>query len=309
MPAKFYPLPAPLATIDVAGDDGAVIRVRRHGNPLGNRLIVSHGNGFAIDGYVAFWGRFLADFEIVAFDARNHGWSEAAGPQANFLGHDYAHMARDLDRVREAAAAEFGAKPTAGLFHSMSAQAAMIAALELGWQFDALVLFDPPNNPAEGHPVRAPMVAYLKRLVAWASARRERFDDPTELARDYAATRAGRNWVEGAHRQVAEAVLRPAARGGWRLRCPRELEAAMYAQGIALDLWPRASTFAGPIKLVGADPERDHATPTALSNRALAAEGSYDYLAMPGTGHLLQLEAPAACAEAALEFLAGAGLL
>jgi pimeloyl-ACP methyl ester carboxylesterase len=296
-------LPRPLAVIDVAGAGGAVIRLRRHGSPKGARLIVSHGNGFAIDGYLAFWGGFLDDFEVVLFDARNHGWNALADPP----GHDYAHMARDLEQVRIAAETGFGKKPTAGLFHSMSAQAAMLAALDQGWRFDALVLFDAPNNPPEGHKVRAAMDGYLERLVAWASTRRERFDDPDELASDYAATRAGQGWAAGTHHQVAEAVLRRAG-DGWDLRCPRALEASMYRQGISLGLWPKASDFAGPVKLIGGDPERERPDPTALSNQALAREGGFDYLAMPGTGHLLQLEKPGACAEAVRAFLAGVGI-
>jgi pimeloyl-ACP methyl ester carboxylesterase len=296
-------VPEPFAVIDVKGVDGAVFCVRRHGNPGGPRLIISHGNGFAIDGYVDFWSRFLGDFEVIAFDARNHGWNSPADPP----GHDYAHMACDLDLVRDAAEAEFGRKPTAGLFHSMSAQAAMLAAHDLGWRFDGLVLFDPPNNPSQGHPVRAPMVEYLSRLVAWAGARREYFADPAELGADYAAVRAGRNWTPGSHRRVAEAVLRR-AEDGYELRCPRALEASMYTQGITLGLWPKASDFAGPIKLIGGDAERERPDPTALSNQALAREGGFDYLAMPGTGHLLQLEKPAACADAVREFLAKVGI-
>ncbi len=292
---------SPSAVIEVAAEDGAVFRVRRFGNPGGNRLVVSHGNGFAIDGYVAFWRQFLGEFEVVAFDARSHGWNDRADPP----NHDYAHMARDLERIRAAAEAAFGKKPTAGLFHSMSAQAAMIAAIEIGWRFDALVLFDPPNNPPAGHSARAPMVAYLETLAAWAGGRRDRFDNPGELARDYAATRAGRDWVDGTHLTVAEAVLRPVAGGGFELRCPRQLEASMYEQGIPLALWPPVSAFPGPVKLIAADPARERPSPTALSNQALAQEGGYDYLAMPGTGHLLQLEAPAACAEATRQFLTG----
>jgi pimeloyl-ACP methyl ester carboxylesterase len=294
------PIPTPSAVIDVAGEGGAVIRVRRHGNPSGPRLIVSHGNGFAADGYIAFWGRFLGDYEVIAFDARNHGWNALSDPP----GHDYAHMARDLDRVRETAEAEFGRKPTAGLFHSMSAQAAMIAALERGGRFDALVLFDPPNNPPEGHPARPAMVRYLNMLVAWSATRRECFADPAELAADYAAARAGRDWVEGSHLTMAEAALRRAENGFWRLRCPPALESSMYAQGIALDLWPKASDFAGPVKLIAGDPNRERPDATVLSNQALAREGGYDYLAMAGTGHLLQLEKPQACAEGVREFLA-----
>lgn len=297
------PAPKPFAVIDIPAAGAARIRLRRHGNPRGSRLIVSHGNGFAADGYIGFWGCFLRDFEVVVFDARNHGWNGLAEP----AGHDYAHMARDLDLVRDAAEAEFGRKPTAGLFHSMSAQAAMLAALEQGWRFDALVLFDPPNNPPEGHPAHGQMVDYLNRLVAWASARRDRFGDPAELARDYAGTRAGRRWTEGSHLAMAGAVLRP-ENGGWRLRCPVALEASMYEQGITLGLWPKAGDFAGPLKLVGGDPDRPRPDPTALSNHALAHEGGFDYLAMPGTGHLLQLERPAACAEAVRVFLQSVGI-
>jgi pimeloyl-ACP methyl ester carboxylesterase len=298
-------LPKPGAVIDVAGAGGAVIRVRRHGNPRGPRLIVSHGNGFAIDGYLAFWGRFLAAFEIVAFDVRNHGWNLHADP----ADHDYAHMARDLNRVRDAAAAEFGRKPTAGVFHSMSAQAAMIATLELGCRFDALVLFDPPNNPAQGHAARPAMVKYLERLAAWAAARRDHFDDPAELARDFAATRAGRDWQPGTHRRVAAALLRTVEDGGWQLRCPRALEASIYVQGVTLDLWPKARDLAGPVKLIAGDPERERPDATALANRALAQEGGFDYLAVRGTGHLLQLEQPQACADAVREFLTKVGII
>jgi pimeloyl-ACP methyl ester carboxylesterase len=77
-------------------------------------------------------------------------------------------------------------------------------------------------------------------------------------------------------------------------------------RGSASIFGPRRAT-SGPVKLIGGDPERERPDPTALSNRALAMEGGYDYQALPGTGHLLQLEAPVACAEAAQEFLAGIG--
>ena len=92
-------LPEPLAEIAVESADGAVLRVRRHGNVhAATRLFVSHGNGFAIDGYIDFWSRFLAEFEVVAFDMRSHGHNPVAEP-AN---HDYAHMAQDIDAVGRA---------------------------------------------------------------------------------------------------------------------------------------------------------------------------------------------------------------
>ncbi len=295
-------IPPPRAVFDVAAPDGAVIRVRLYGEKRPVRVFVSHGNGFASDGYFAFWRHFLAGFEVAVFDMRNHGHNPVGDPAF----HDYQHMIGDIDRVHRAVAAEFGARPSAGLFHSMSAQSALLAAKELGERFDALVCFDPPNVPPDG-PERAAMLAYLDRLIAWAGARRETFADPSELAAEYAASRSGRDWTQHTRAAMARAVLRPEGEG-WTLCCPRAYEAAMYEQGIPLQLWPRRCDFAAPVKLIGADPARGRASPTALANRALAKAGGFDYAAIAGTSHLLQLERPDACAEAAMDFLTKVGL-
>jgi pimeloyl-ACP methyl ester carboxylesterase len=166
-----------------------------------------------------------------------------------------------------------------------------------------LILFDPPDVPPPGHPVRGNMEDYEHRLARWARQRRTYFDDPMELAQDYGSTRSGQRWAEDAAEFMARAVLQPDPAGGWRLACPIELEAAMYLEVIPLGLWPKRSDFAVPMKLIGADPDKPYPAATALSNRALAAEGGFDYVAIPGTTHLLQLEEPAACADAALDFL------
>jgi len=44
--------------------------------------------------------------------------------------------------------------------------------------------------------------------------------------------------------------------GGYELVCDPENEAAIYAEALTLNLWPHASEFAGPIKLIGCDPSR-----------------------------------------------------
>jgi pimeloyl-ACP methyl ester carboxylesterase len=292
-------IPEPHSILVVTSEDGAVLKARRHGNPRGPRLFVSHGNGFGIDGYFHFWRRFLGNFDVVAFDMRSHGQNPRADPSH----HDYAHMLGDLDALCRAVADEFGKKPAAGLFHSMSAQCSMLQALAGRSPFEALVLFDPPNVPAPGHPVHAAMVGYEHKLADWARHRREHFDDPDDLTDEYARTRSGRTWAPGAAALMARAVLQPDPQGGSVLACPRELEALMYLQGIDLGLWPKREQIAVPTMLVGADPERPYPAATGLSNRALAEEGGFDYRAIPGTSHLLQLEEPAACAEAALDFL------
>ena len=62
----------PAQTVDISMDDGAIIRLRRHSKGK-QRLLLSHGNGFAVDAYYPFWQLFLDSFEVVVFDVRNHG--------------------------------------------------------------------------------------------------------------------------------------------------------------------------------------------------------------------------------------------
>jgi pimeloyl-ACP methyl ester carboxylesterase len=298
-------VPTPSETVDVVLEDGAVVRIRRYGNPAGVRLTVTHGNGFAADAYLPFWQLFADRCDVLVFDFRNHGQSTPVEP-AN---HTYAQLARDLERIRHAIDAHFGEKPTCGIFHSMSARTAMKHAIEIGWRWDALVLFDPPNVPPPDHPRYQAMEVFEKRLTQWALARRRRFAAVEELAEEYRLSRATRGWVPGAHELMARSVLRPSPDGdGWTLVCAPENEAAIYAEALTLNLWPRAEAFGGPVKLIGADPGMPGTPATAAANQALGLENGYDYDFVPGTGHLMQIEKPAECARLVEEFLGKCGL-
>ena len=296
-----FALPVPHAIMDLPMADGAPIRLRRHGNLAGARLYISHGNGFAADAYFPFWGPLQRAFDLVVFDCRNHGQNPPSDPAH----HDYAHMAGDLERVLDGAERAWGKRTSIGVFHSMSGRAAMKHAIEIGWRWDALALFDPPNFPPAGHRLYDPMLKFERRLAEWARGRRARYDDPAQLEQEFLASRAAANWVEGALALIARAVLRrDAAAGGWVLSCAPALEARIYDEAVTLDLWPKAADFAGPTKLFGADPALAHGPPTAAANQALAQENGIDYAAIAGTGHLLQIERPDACRAALLAFLA-----
>ena len=116
-----FEIPTPSLTFEVPLEDGARIRMRRHGNPDGVRLLVTHGNGFAADAYYPYWRHLLPKFDVLVFDFRNHGQNVPVVP-AN---HHYAQLVRDLERVVEEVGAKLGPKKTAGIFHSMSARTAM----------------------------------------------------------------------------------------------------------------------------------------------------------------------------------------
>ena len=218
------------------------------------------------------------------------------------MGHHYQQMAADLACVHATVEDRLGPKSTVGVFHSMSARAAMKNALDMGSPFDALILFDPPSVPPSGHPLYEAMRGFELKLVNWASERPEAFSSPQDLQNIYAEARGSANWMPQAHADMARAVLRADGQGGYGLSCQRELEASIYLAALTLDLWPRADALGVPAKLIGADPE-GAGPPTGRANQALAGEGAYVYEAIQGAGHLLQIERPEDCREAMLSFL------
>jgi pimeloyl-ACP methyl ester carboxylesterase len=296
--------PVPVSTTKISLDDGGEIHIRRHGNPDGVRLVLSHGNGFAINGYFPYWRHLLGKFDVLLFDYRNHGESLPTNP-AN---QNYAQLSRDLHRVIQSIDLQLDHKPSIGIFHSMSARAAMKHAFEFGWCWAALVLFDPPSIPPRGHSTYAAMEESTRRLALWARRRRRHFNAVDELTAEYLKSRATARWVSGAHELMANSILRarPGAEG-YELVCNPENEAAIYEEDLTLSLWPKASEFGGPVKLIGCDPKVRGAA-TGLANQALAMEGDYDYGLIEGTGHLLQIEEPEKCTSLTVEFLKRCGL-
>jgi pimeloyl-ACP methyl ester carboxylesterase len=294
-----FELPVPHSTIEVPLEDGAEIHVRRHGYRNGPALFLSHGNGFAIDGYFPFWRHLTSNFDLLLFDFRNHGQNSPTASASQ----NYAQLTRDLECILQNVCQLIDHKPLIGIFHSMSARTAMKHALHFGWHWDALVLFDPPNVPPEGHPLYGTMVESGRRLASWARRRRRYFNTVEELTFEYLQSPATARWLRGAHELMAKSVLRrKPGYETYELVCDPNNEAAIYEEESALDLWPNANEFCGPVKLIGCDPKVRGAV-TGLANEALAAEGAYDYSFVADADHLLQIEKPEACVGLTIEFL------
>lgn len=296
-----FVLPAPHRTADLTMHDGAVVRLRQHGVVGGPRIAVSHGNGLATDGYFPFW-RLLADrFELVIFDVRNHG----RNPLHPIAGHVWPNFVRDLGAVRRGIDEAFGARPTVGAFHSLSAVASLAQAVEEGSPWSALALFDPPLCPPPGHPLEELHQRDMAEMSSRARRRPERYRSVGAFAGQLRAGRDFQDWVEGAHRLMAEATLRrDAAAGDFVLACPREYEAQVFETNLDPTLWTRARNVAVPLMIVGADPAHPATRGPAHMARAAAAEGGLRYHCVVGTSHFLQIERPEECAAVLADFLA-----
>ena len=295
-------IPEPHDAADITLDDGALIRLRRHGNRTGPRVVLSHGNGFAIDGYFPFWRLLLDDFEVVVFDQRNHG----RNPRHSEAHHTYQQIARDAAPIRAAIDKHFGAMPSAGIFHSLSAVANVHGDGEHGVRWDALVLVDPALN-APGGKAREAGNRFEHVLAKWARARPEHFSDPSELAAQFRASRAASLWLPEAAELMAGSVTRPAAEGGYELCCPGEWEARVYLHNIEMGTWTLLPRLKSPHLFLLADPELPGATPACNIALQAAAEFGLNHATVPGTSHMLQVERPDLCLASIRQFFAKAG--
>ena len=295
-----WELPEPLSVHEVRVDDETVITVRRHGNPDGPRLILSHGNGLAIDLYYPFWSLLTGDFDVIVYDLRNHGWNKITSLE----GHHIPTLAADHDRILEAVNLHFGEKPTVGVFHSVSALVSLLS-LARGSGYSALVLFDPPLcKPGRGYEDFDIVAA---NTAALARRRTERFRSMEQLMEVLPISPLYRRVVPGVFDLVARTTLRSSDDGqGYQLRCPREYEARMieyagvYAMGVDFD------SLHCPVKVIGADPTLPFSYLPTLDLSDIQSIG-YDFL--PDATHFLQLEQPAECVETMLAFLGEVGVV
>ena len=289
-----WDVPEPLSTLDVPVDDETTITLRRHGNPEGPRLVLTHGNGLAIDLYYPFWTLLTEDFDLVVYDLRNHGWNSVS-PLHN---HTLPTMIQDHDKIVEAIDRHFGEKPKVGVFHSVSSIATLLSTGR-GSEYAARVLFDPPLcKPGRGH---QEFEEAASQLAATTRARTYRFDAQEDLAGILPFVPTFQNMAPGVFDLFARTTLRESRSGeDYELCCPPEYEAQIVEYAGAYAVLVDFDTLLSPTKVIGADPTLPY---SYLPTLDLSDVYTVDYDFLPDTSHFLQLEQPEDCVRTMLEFL------
>ncbi|MXZ89893.1 MAG: alpha/beta hydrolase [Chloroflexi bacterium] len=290
------PEPAEILAVDVA--NGARTQVRRHGNPGGPRLILSHGCGLAADTYLPYWSLLQDCVDLLVFDFRSHGWNQEGSPASL----NFPIFADDCEAILAAIEERFGPKPIVGVFHSMSALAALLFEQTRGG-FAGLVLFDPPIQQPGRNPEDLVYVAdHMNRSVR---RRRERFESHGDFIGYIEAAPAFQRLCQGMPALMAETLLRPDGEG-YALRCPLEHEALIYRFFYGWSMEIDTNQIRCPLKVVGSDPTTSFTFMPSSDFNELVRMG-YDFL--PEATHLIQLEEPEECAEITLQFLEETGFL
>jgi pimeloyl-ACP methyl ester carboxylesterase len=285
-----WQIPEPLAIREARLYDGSVTWLRRHGNPAGPRIVLSHGNGLSADAYYPFWSLLVDHFDLVLYDFRNHGWNTVGNLEA----HQWRRFIEDNTEVLSAIDAHFGEKPKIGVFHSMSA---VTAVLQKSEAFSALVLFDPPTCP---HGRASQDFRKIGNQMGKAATNRQAwFKTRDDLAERLLRSSAYQLLLPGVPVLIAQTTLRR-VENGYVLCCP-----PMYEAQVGMQLYDAAaasdiSHLPCPVKVIGADPTVPF---SFLPSVDLSDIVALDYDFVPEATHFLQLEQPEACLTRMLDFL------
>jgi pimeloyl-ACP methyl ester carboxylesterase len=274
--------------------DGTEAALRRHGNPDGPRLVVSHGNGLAADLYYPFWSLLVDEFDVIVYDLRNHGWNEVG----HLDQHNLPSFVDDHDRIMESIDQEFGDKPKVGVFHSVAALISLLSPTG-GNSFQGRFLFDPPLcKPGRSY---QQMEEAANHTAALTRHRTERFPTIEAFSNLLKYVPLFSRVVPGVLDLMARTTLRQSPTGTqYELRCPREYEARIVEYAGIFSVMVDFHSLTSPTKVMGADPTLPF---SYLPTLDLSDIITVDYDFLPEATHFLQLEQPQACAEAVMDFV------
>ncbi len=295
---RIWSVPEPSEALTVHLANGAEAQVRRHGNPSGPRVILSHGCGLAADMYLPYWSLLTDRVDLLIFDFRSHGWSS----EGDLASLNFSTFVEDYEVILRSIGQRFGEKPAVGIFHSMSALTALLYQQKWGG-FAGLVLFDPPVQPPGGNP--EDMVYIAEHMSRVMRGRRDRFESHDDYIAHMDANPAYRRLRPGVSALMAETLLRPDGEG-YALLCPKDHEAQIYEYFYGWSMQVDTKQVKCPIKVVGSDPTSSFTFMPSIDFDDMVRM-NYDFL--PDATHMLQLEEPERCVELTLQFLNEVGLL
>lgn len=260
----------------------------------GPPLLAVHATGFCAAVFRPLAAHLSSTFHCFGLDLRGHGASQPpAGRTWLDLAWDWAGFEADVAAAVDA----LGGGPVAAIGHSsggaavLMAEAARPGTFSRAWCYEPIVWPDP-----EAARDRA------ASLAAGASRRRDAFATRAEAYENFASKPPFASLDTGCLAAYVEQgfALRPGG-DGVALRCPREVEAAIYLAGVEGDRFGRLGDVACPVAVAcGGRPD---ALGAGLATAIATALPAGRVEVFDTLGHFGPLEDPATGARAASAFL------
>jgi pimeloyl-ACP methyl ester carboxylesterase len=269
------PLPSrgvELGLIDFGGD-----------GPL---AVLSHANGFCASLYEPVATRLRDRYRVIAFDSRGHGDSSVpASPEA----YEWEEFIADWQAVAEALCDRVGVKQVAlGVGHSFGGSCLLSAAVRDPDRFAAVALIDPVLIPPRGER-SGPFMGEGDHPMALAARRRSAvFPSRDAIRKSWALRGVFADWDPAILDLYLRDGFRDLADGSVELKCPPQVEAAVYQAGPHTDLFAEIPSLRTPALWLHAG--RGNFA-LELIERA-AASSPYIELASLDAGHLMLMTDP-----------------
>lgn len=259
-------------------------------------VLWGHANGFNAGCYRPFLRRLAAYARVFAYDARGHGASDKPiGDLADL--YDMQRFGEDLTAIVDAVRDRIpSGEPLHYASHSLGGLAALLLEGRLDCHpFASLTLFEPPVYPPQGHIAYEQAAQSQPLFVNWSARRQERFADREELRATANRISTFRSFDPEMLEAYVEAVAEPDENGGLRLRCPREVESAVYANNYRAGVFEATAGIQTPARVFSADPATVDAghlwTPATMRSVADQMENA-EYRAFEKGQHLMVQEFP-----------------
>lgn len=261
----------------------------------GPLALLHHATGFCKGVWAPIAERLRARFRVIALDARGHGDSSIVEGAAAY---EWREFGNDLIAVAERLAARHG-RIGLGMGHSFGGTAFLAASKARPELFERIVLVDPVVHVPQTASA-APEVPRENPLSAGARKRRSEWPSLAEARASWLQRPILAAWRPEALDLYVLDGLRERADGSVTLKCPANVEAAIFEMGPHLDV-------AGII--------RDHPTRTLWLHagrgqfpvemcRSLVRSMREARFETLDAGHLMVMEQPDLVSEAVLRFCA-----
>lgn len=248
-------------------------------------LLLAHATGFCAPVLGPLAAALAGSFRCWAFDGRGHG--DTRTPPGTDL--RWARSAGDVLAVVDG----LGLGPLFGFGHSAGGAAMLDAEARRPGTFRALWCFEPivwPRHTPELEESRRP-------LIEGALRRRAVFASRDEALANFAAKPPLSSLAPDALRAYVECGFAELAGGnGIGLKCPPEVEAEVYRQGLVHDGFGRLGRVGCPVVVARGAASRAVEREVALAQVGALPAGRLREF--PGLGHFGPLEDPAAVAAA-----------
>jgi pimeloyl-ACP methyl ester carboxylesterase len=261
----------------------------------GPLVLMHHANGFCAGTLGLVAEALVPRFRVIGMDARGHGdSSKPEGPAA----YRWEHFAEDYLAVAHVLAAEHGGRVGVGLGHSFGGTSALGAAARAPALFERLVLVDPvvpiaSDAFAAFDPQRAER---MRNMVERARKRRSTWPSRAAARAHFAERSLFAHWLPAALDLYVEYGLRELPSGEVELKCPGEVEAAVFGNGASIDVLDVARRAHALATVLWA---RRGDFPFAVYERVFGEMERADVRAVDA-GHLIPMERPDLVVDAVL---------